>query len=441
MTKSDVVDFNVFVGAETGILKGVNVNKKGNIIKNFHNLKGLEKQFEITCSTFGDGEGEILMGLRNQTVKVYDVQFRSFSQCIDTPGGTGPLVGVARHDDTIVTACESGIVSYWKYDHKTSFDPIGFEVNRMGKLKSGDLGEFKDEEEREKHRVKLREGRTLGRMKQSPFVKNQIGLGGKETDLQIWDLSRPEEPVFRAKNVKPDFLELRQGVWVSDLAWLTPDTVAVCSRYGEIRKYDVRIGGKQRRPVAEVVWEEVSKGQGRVSNTAIAALGEDQVIVGTSQGKLGLWDWRAGAGHQGVVRKYGGCVGAVREISTQPGNKYFCAVGLDRYLRVWQHGAGGKLPLYKLYLKSRLNSVLMTREFNPEAERKEETNKAKEIEAAGSEEDDCVEILDSSAEDVKLAVAKEEPEEEDDIWDNMVVIDKKKRKSKDETSMKRKKLK
>lgn len=442
MTKGEEVDFNVFVGAETGILKGVNVNKKGNIIKNFHNLKGLEKQFEITCCTFGDGEGEILMGLRNQTVKVYDVQFRSFSQCIDTPGGSGPLVGVARHDDTIVTACESGVVSYWKFENKSTIDPIGFEVNRMGKLKSKDLSEFKDEEEREKHRVKLREGRTLAKMRQSPFVKNQIGLGGKETDLQIWDLMKPEEPIFRAKNVKPDFLELRQEIWISDLAWLTPDTVAVCSRYGQIRKYDVRIGGKQRRPVGELVWEEVSKGQGRVSNTALAALGENQVIVGTSQGKLGLWDWRTGAGHQGVVRKFGGCVGAVTEISTHNNNKYFCAVGLDRYLRVWHHGAGGKLPLYKLYLKSRLNSVLMTREFDPEAVRKEQVTESKPMESANEEDDDdCIEILDSSTEDVKLTVAKEESEEEDDIWDNMVVIDNKKRKPKDGSSAKRKKLK
>ena len=113
MTKDVEVDFNVFVGAETGILKGVNVHNKGNIVKNFHNLKSLDKQFEITCASFGDGEGEILMGLRNQSVKVnnwsaflsrqsgpllqvYDVAFRSFSQSIETPGGSGPLVGIAR---------------------------------------------------------------------------------------------------------------------------------------------------------------------------------------------------------------------------------------------------------------------------------------------------------------------------------------------------------
>lgn len=58
--------------------------------------------------------------------------------------------------------------------------------------------------------------------------------------------------------------------------------------------------------------------------------------------------------------------------------------------------------------------------------------------AAGEEvgEDDSIEILNDSMEDVK------EREEEDDIWDNMVVIDqKKKRKTKDHDVAKSKRLK
>ena len=84
MTKGGTeIDFNVFAGAETGILKGANVNNKACISKNFHNLANLQRDFEITCLSFGETENEILLGLRNQTVKVYDVQFRSFSQSMD----------------------------------------------------------------------------------------------------------------------------------------------------------------------------------------------------------------------------------------------------------------------------------------------------------------------------------------------------------------------
>ena len=94
MTKGGTeIDFNVFAGAETGILKGANVNNKACISKNFHNLANLQRDFEITCLSFGESENEILLGLRNQTVKVYDVQFRSFSQSMDAKVDTKfPLI-------------------------------------------------------------------------------------------------------------------------------------------------------------------------------------------------------------------------------------------------------------------------------------------------------------------------------------------------------------
>merc|ERR1712071_688279 len=87
--------------------------------------------------------------------------------------------------------------------------------------------------------------------------------------------------------------------------------------------------------------------------------------------------------------------GAVKEISTQQGSKYFAAVGLDRFLRIWEHGAGGKIPLHKLYLKSRLNCVLMTSGFDPDAVRKEDI-KTEESGVGGTDgEDDCIMLDDS----------------------------------------------
>ena len=75
-------------------------------------------------------------------------------------------------------------------------------------------------------------------MRQSSWDKSRIAVGGRETDLQVtlthdkskassvftpsfkylnhhykvWDLGRPEHAIFRAKNVRPDMLELRQEV-------------------------------------------------------------------------------------------------------------------------------------------------------------------------------------------------------------------------------------
>ena len=71
------------------------------------------------------------------------------------------------------------------------------------------------------------------------FCWHQIATGGKENRLQLWDVSRPDaNPVFAAKNVKPDMLELRVPVWVTDICFpdaLSPSTVATVSRYGHIR--------------------------------------------------------------------------------------------------------------------------------------------------------------------------------------------------------------
>ena len=47
----------------------------------------------------------------------------------------------------------------------------------------------------------LNSGETLSRMRVSPNSDNIIATGGKKNDLQIWDLSAPEKPTFRAKNV------------------------------------------------------------------------------------------------------------------------------------------------------------------------------------------------------------------------------------------------
>ena len=71
------------------------------------------------------------------------------------------------------------------------------------------------------------------------FFNFQIATAGKENRLQLWDLSRPDVvPVFSAKNVKHDKLELRVPVWVTDICFpdaLSPSSVATVSRYGHIR--------------------------------------------------------------------------------------------------------------------------------------------------------------------------------------------------------------
>lgn len=64
-----------------------------------------------------------------------------------------------------------------------------------------------------------------------------IFTGGNENDLKLWRIGETE-PVFQAKNLPNDWLQLRQPVWVADLCFLPASggaVVATCSRYGYVR--------------------------------------------------------------------------------------------------------------------------------------------------------------------------------------------------------------
>lgn len=44
-------------------------------------------------------------------------------------------------------------------------------------------------------------GSHVSAVRQNPLCPSQVGTGGQKNDLKLWDLNRPEEPIFRAKNV------------------------------------------------------------------------------------------------------------------------------------------------------------------------------------------------------------------------------------------------
>ena len=47
--------------------------------------------------------------LQSRLLSNFWVAFRAFSESVETKGGIGPLVGVARYDEALVTAAQSGI--------------------------------------------------------------------------------------------------------------------------------------------------------------------------------------------------------------------------------------------------------------------------------------------------------------------------------------------
>ena len=101
-------------------------------------------------------------------------------------------------------------------DWFNSFDPIEKEVMSSGKKIRSD---FTTQEEKEKHVISMKIGRQLCRMRQSAINCNLVATGGKENDLQVWDVMNLQNPVanFMAKNVKPDKLQVIYNFQYSSL--------------------------------------------------------------------------------------------------------------------------------------------------------------------------------------------------------------------------------
>ena len=61
--------------------------------------------------------------------------------------------------------------------------------------------------------------------------------GGKDVIFSLWDLEKPTVPIFTAKNVRPDTLDLKVPIWLSDASFVEgyQDRVFVtASKYGDV---------------------------------------------------------------------------------------------------------------------------------------------------------------------------------------------------------------
>ncbi|KAM8938944.1 WD repeat-containing protein 74 [Pelodytes ibericus] len=340
---------HVWVGTETGILKGINLVKKQAI--NHTEVSSLGRGQEVNVMCWGDPqESEVLLGCKDGTVKVFSGEKSKFTEFHDYSGGEGAFVGLGTLDNSIITCVESGLLKVWK--------------------------------EGASENLELQVGAGVEKMRQCDTQRHRIGTGGKENDLKIWDLERAEEPIFRAKNLRNDWLDLRVPVWIRDLDFIPEtDKIVTCTSYHQVRIYDPSC--PQRRPVLEVL-------HGEEPLTALSITPDGRsVVVGNSHGDIGVIDLRKGH----LLRSLKGCAGSIRSIQCHKSMPIVASCGLDRFLRV--HHLDDKELLHKVYLKSRLNCLLLTSRDKWEEE------------------------------DLIAPTEQEVKEEEDEVWDAMeTVVDK-----------------
>ncbi|XP_059187389.1 WD repeat-containing protein 74 [Centropristis striata] len=352
---------SVWLGSETGILKGVSLSRKQAF--NFCNTSHLSRDQEVRALCWGDpAESELLLGSVDGTVKTFSIEKGAFTEsrrCGEPAEGC--FTGLAAlSSSALVTCVECGTLRVWAEDRS---EPV----------------------------TELNAGKNVCRMRQNPAHPHKVATGGKENGLKIWDLQKPEEPVFNAKNLRDDWLDLRRPHWVRDMAFIPDsDKVVTCTGYHQVHVFDP--SSPQRRPVLEVAY-----GEHPLTALSLTA-GGDTVVVGNTHGQIALLDLRKGV-VRGVLK---GLSGGVRALQCHPSQPVVASCGLDRFLRI--HSLEERNVEHKVYLKSRLNCLLLS---------------SKDL------GDKCGETGEGGAPEVK-----EEDDGDDEVWENMERVE--------ETAQKRK---
>ena len=62
-----------------------------------------------------------------------------------------------------------------------------------------------------------------------------FATGGKENDLKVWSLN-DEQPIFRAKNMADNWMQLREPVWIMSIDFLDEKRVVVGTAHHQVRK-------------------------------------------------------------------------------------------------------------------------------------------------------------------------------------------------------------
>lgn len=179
-------------------------------------------------------------------------------------------------------------------------------------------------------------------MQVHPNLPHLFATGGEEQDLCIWDVTKYDEshpsnfkPIWEARNVPHDYLDLRVPIWINDLVW---DIKAEAKEHYQLitvtGHHQVRIyNTSQRKPLSSVAFGEHPLKK--------ICLDSNSKCIGIADNTGGLTKLDPLSGK--VECRFKGIPGAVSQ-------SYFCSkkpllvtVGIDRHLRVFEGIEKGRL--------------------------------------------------------------------------------------------------
>eukprot|EP01135_Chromosphaera_perkinsii_P007241 Nk52_evm49s745 gene=Nk52_evmTU49s745 len=217
---------------------------------------------------------------------------------------------------------------------------------------------------------------------------------GEEKDEMDQDIEVPVlkelkcDPVFKAKNVSNNMVDLEVPVWISKVRFIRQSaldiekrsfTIAVCSYYRDIKLYRTTV---KRRPVNSLVVEsdhpitcmEVCYPEGNeLGSSCLFSEQNVKLILGNAVGKAWVHDvdsWKVCGAFRGstgsirsvsivrVVRNVSKLKGAKSKSSSGPlvASTLVAMVGLDRILKIYD--LKSRSVVAKVYLKQRMNMCM-----------------------------------------------------------------------------------
>ncbi|CAG5122346.1 unnamed protein product [Candidula unifasciata] len=374
--------FDIYVGTSTGFLKGCKLDKQKayniNIV-----AASTARESEITCVDWWNNNVSCLLTARRDG-RVFSLNPQtgmSVRVPVHIPDGSPTIKRVQGDDKLTLTGWSNGTVSGGTVDLLSEHVSVADEGSALEPA------------------VLIRAGSELSCMDYS--ASHLLATGGKENPLKIWDITSTQQPIFCAKNVKNDFLNLRVPVWVTHAEFLPGSKKIVTSTgYSQIRLYDTST--PQRRPVIEVQLNDKNK---KYPITALAKIPncDLQFVVGTTVGTLALADLRK----QAIVKHFkAGTGGGITDVKCHPSSPTFASGSIDGYVHCFDLNTSKKV--HSMYLHSPVNCLLFSPEVSPSGQKNQELSE----EVCRSEQ--------AESEDVE--------QEADDVWDQLQVVRMKKHK-------------
>ncbi|CAG0887506.1 unnamed protein product [Cyprideis torosa] len=338
-------DFNVFVGTELGLLKGLSLvspssPEDSDAEKCFLSkpLLNLDQSRGICrlCWKSPD-ECQLVVGCRNGSIQVFDLDKRSSDHVLspvsqDAAVMVGLEVTEQQSPAAMLFAFKDGVVASWNgesEERKTVLD-LGFRSDQ----------------------------KFLSRMRLHRSNEGVVVVAGKNVDVTVVDCVKACKS-FEGKNKTCDKLGVALPLHVTDTRSVGESLLVSCTASGEVRVHDPRT---QRRPVSHFFLESKDSlkscsydSAGGFTVMAQLPEKEEQFVLGSRNGDLAIVDLK----RKGLLRRLQGHNGSVRDICCHPRLPIVASVGLDRFLHVHDL-TGGSKEVSKMYLSTSMESILLS---------------------------------------------------------------------------------